>query len=161
MLVFGSWFVEYVKHEGTLKAFENFQLVIQEFNYQNCFHINAPTVHRASQRLFITIAVIDSSLKAITLDVSHAYVPSETTFKRPVLWSHLNVFNIWMMCCIISIAHSTVLYSLVPHLLWLPQTKSQPLPICSRSLLALWQRFYEHQREQRKIGKGPCLSENE
>lgn len=81
-------FFDHVKHKGTPSAFEKSRLVDQRFNDEHCFLTDAPTVQRASQRLLLSLAICDNSVKVISRDFPKTYVQSETTPLRPSLSNH-------------------------------------------------------------------------
>lgn len=83
--IYGSRFVDEVKHEGTPDAYEKSRLVVQAFNDTSHGLLTyAPTVQRASQRLLLAICALDSKLKLFTRDVSQAYTQSSTPINRKI-----------------------------------------------------------------------------
>jgi hypothetical protein len=87
--IFGSRFVDEVKHPGTDKAYEKSRLVIQAYNDpgKDWILTQSPTVQWVSQRLILALAVTlrDSNKKRPSLylrDISQAYVQSRTPLAR-------------------------------------------------------------------------------
>ena len=83
--IFGSRFVDEIRHAGTEKAFEKSRLVIQAYNDQDKRGIltQAPTVQRVSTRILIALAQI-FGLRLCTRDISQAYTQSETPVARDI-----------------------------------------------------------------------------
>jgi hypothetical protein len=87
--IFGSRFVDEIKHPGTDKAYEKSRLAIQAYNDpgKDLILTQSPTVQRVSQRLILVLAVTlrDKNNKTPTLylrDISQAYVQSRTPLAR-------------------------------------------------------------------------------
>jgi hypothetical protein len=87
--IFGSRFVDEIKHPGTDKAYEKSRLVIQAYNDpgKDLVLTQSPTVQRVSQRLILALAVTlrDKNNKTLTLylqDILQAYVQSRTPLAR-------------------------------------------------------------------------------
>src|SRR5580692_7050629 len=87
--IFGSRFVDEIKHPGTDKAYEKSHLVIQAYNDpgKDLILTQSPTVQRVSQRLILVLAVtfVDRNKKPLSLylrDISQAYVQSQTPLAR-------------------------------------------------------------------------------
>lgn len=82
--VYGSRFVDGVKHEGKPQASEKFLLGSQAWDENDRgFLLHAPAVHCLSWRLLLALCAMDSALVFFTHDVSQAYVQSETSTQRP------------------------------------------------------------------------------
>jgi hypothetical protein len=84
--IFGSRFVDQVKHEGTEKAFEKSRLVVQGYNDHGKREIltQAPTIQRSSQRILICAALIKPDVSVYTRDISQAYTQSATDLQREI-----------------------------------------------------------------------------
>ena len=84
--IFGSRFVDQIKHEGTEKAFEKSRLVVQAYNDTGKRSIltQAPTIQRASQRMILSLAMTIPGLRLYTRDISQAYTQSTTNLARDV-----------------------------------------------------------------------------
>ena len=83
--IFGSRFVDEIKHPGTDRAYEKSRLVIQAYNDpgKELILTQSPTVQRASQRLILALAMTLKNDKKEPLslylrDISQAYVQSQT-----------------------------------------------------------------------------------
>lgn len=76
-LIFGSRFVDDIKRAGKLLR-NNSRLVVQNYSYIVVERIatKAPTVHRASQRWFLTLAASHPHMTVYIRDVTQAYVQS-------------------------------------------------------------------------------------
>jgi hypothetical protein len=77
--IFGSRFVDEIKHLGTDKAYEKSRLVIYNDPEKDLILTQSPTVQRVSQRLILALATTlkDDKKKPLTLylrDISQAYV---------------------------------------------------------------------------------------
>ncbi|KAI1002683.1 hypothetical protein K3495_g5516 [Podosphaera aphanis] len=81
--IFNSRFVDQVKNQGTTKAFEKSRLVVQAYKdlNKNTVLTQAPTIQRASQRIFLCLAAI-LNLSLYTRDISQAYTQSKTLLTR-------------------------------------------------------------------------------
>lgn len=77
--IYKARFVDRVKQERTPHTFKKSSLVVQGFNDKQCFLTHAPTIQRASQRLLLSLAIRNNSLKVIFCDTPQVYVQFETT----------------------------------------------------------------------------------
>lgn len=88
--IYGSRFVDYVKNEGTPDAYDKFRFIIQGFDDEQDLLTHAPTVMRASQRLFCACASEENrSLKQEELivknrDVNQTFSQAKSTLCRKV-----------------------------------------------------------------------------
>lgn len=82
--IFGSHFVDHVKHECTPDAYEKSRLVVQGFNDKSGVLTHAPSVQRASQRVQMSLCASDLDIEIFVRDVSQAYVQSSTKISRPI-----------------------------------------------------------------------------
>jgi hypothetical protein len=84
--IFGSRFVDEIKHAGTEKAFEKSRLVVQGYNDQGKQEIltQAPTIQRSSQRILLCAAATKDNIGVYTRDISQAYTQSTTDLQREI-----------------------------------------------------------------------------
>ena len=86
--LYGSRFVDEVKHQGTPDAMEKTRLVVQGYGDRNHGLLtHAPTVQRASQRLALcleTIFALPNGLKMWIRDVTQAYIQSDSNVDRDI-----------------------------------------------------------------------------
>jgi hypothetical protein len=84
--IFGSRFVDEVKHVGTEKAFEKSRLVVQGYNDQGKQGIltQAPTIQRSSQRILLCVLTTKKGVSACVRDISQAYTQSTTALQREI-----------------------------------------------------------------------------
>src|SRR5438045_1930342 len=83
--IFGSRFVDKIKHEGTERAFKKSRLVVQAYKDSGKRDIltQAPTIQRVSQRLILAITmVIPHKMDIYLRDISQAYTQSMTNLAR-------------------------------------------------------------------------------
>jgi hypothetical protein len=82
--IFGSRFVDEVKHQGTDKAFEKSRLVVQAYrdSEKSLVLTQSPTIQRMSQRLLICLAAMKDDATLYLRDISQAYVQSLTNLNR-------------------------------------------------------------------------------
>lgn len=93
--IFGSRFVDSIKHEGKPHALEKFWLEVQAYNDKNYGHLTyAPTVQRVSYQLLLEICAMNAGLLFFTRDVFQAYVQSETSIQSALyMFDHLMSLN--------------------------------------------------------------------
>jgi len=86
--IYGSRFVDEIKHQGTVDAREKSRLVVQGYNDRDHGLLtHAPTVQRASQRLAIAMSVVYGLPAGFSIwirDVTQAYVQSDTPIARDI-----------------------------------------------------------------------------
>ncbi|KAI1003445.1 hypothetical protein K3495_g4764 [Podosphaera aphanis] len=84
--IFGSCFVDTIKHEGTPNAFEKSRLVVQAYGDTDKKQIltQAQTIQRVSQRLILCIAQIFPIYEIYVRDISQAYTQSQTQLVRKI-----------------------------------------------------------------------------
>lgn len=82
--IYGSYFVDTVKQEGTPNAFEKSRLVVQIFNDNHGLMTHAPTVQQSSQLLLLALFVSGPTFKFFARDVSQSYLNSKTNIKLPI-----------------------------------------------------------------------------
>lgn len=86
--IYGSRFVDCIKHEGTPDAYEKSRLVVTDYNDNEKLELltQAPTVQRASQRCRMALIASDQHLMKQLRDGNQAFVQARTKIGR-------NIFN--------------------------------------------------------------------
>lgn len=83
--LFGTRFVDIVKHPGTPQAYEKSRLVVQGYNDDaDGLLTHSPTVQRSSQRLLLALAPSFPDWTIASRDVKQAYTQSKQPLSRPI-----------------------------------------------------------------------------
>ena len=82
--IFGSRFVDEVKHQGTDKAFEKSRLILQAYqdSEKSLVLTQFPTIQRMSQCFLICLAAMKDDATLYLRDISQVYVQSLTNLNR-------------------------------------------------------------------------------